>query len=96
VALSVVMATKGYPGPYNNGSKIGSLEGLESEGIKIFHAGTSQKDGSLLANGGRVLNVTTMAPSITEARKKAYDVVEKIDWEEGFWRTDIGKRATKI
>ncbi len=95
VALSVVIATKGYPGSYNNGSEIGSLEGLESEGVKIFHAGTLQKGGSLIANGGRVLNVTAMAPSINEARKNAYEVVEKIDWNEGFWRTDIGKKAAK-
>ncbi|VAW21384.1 Phosphoribosylamine--glycine ligase, partial [hydrothermal vent metagenome] len=94
-ALSVVMATKGYPGSYNNGSEIGSLEGLESEDVKIFHAGTLQDDRSLIANGGRVLNVTAMASSISEARKKAYEVVEKIDWNEGFWRTDIGKKATK-
>ena len=94
-ALSVVMATRGYPGSYENGSKIGSLEGLENGGVKIFHAGTLQKEETLVANGGRVLNVTAMAPSISEARKKAYSIVEKIDWDKGFWRTDIGRKATK-
>jgi phosphoribosylamine---glycine ligase len=62
--------------------------------VKIFHAGTKPgKDGAVLANGGRVLNVTAMAPTIQEAQARAYTAVDKIDWPEGFCRRDIGWRA---
>ncbi len=89
-ALGVVMAARGYPGPYARGSRILGTEGLDGAGVKIFHAGTLRKGESLIANGGRVLNVVAMAPSMGEARKKAYAAVEKIKWDDGFCRRDIG------
>jgi phosphoribosylamine--glycine ligase len=94
VALTVVMATKGYPGPYSRGSEIGGLDAAEAvENVLVFHAGTKQAGGHLLADGGRVLNVTSMGKSVAEARRRAYDAVAVIDWPEGFCRTDIGWRA---
>jgi phosphoribosylamine--glycine ligase len=93
-ALTVVMATRGYPGSYNNGSVI---KGLDDAGqlpsIQIFHAGTSRMNGNVIATGGRVLNITASGQSIAEARDNAYRAVEKIDWPEGMYRTDIGWRA---
>ncbi len=95
-ALTVVMAAKGYPGAYEKGSVIGSLDTAPGNGddVKIFHAGTKLgPEGEILANGGRVLNVTAMAPSIKEAQERAYAAVDKIDWPDGFCRRDIGWRA---
>jgi len=93
-ALTVVMAAKGYPGDYAKGSAIRGIESAETvEGVKVFHAGTALKDGHLIANGGRVLNVTASAPTIAQAQKRAYQAVDKIDWPEGFCRRDIGWRA---
>ncbi len=95
-ALSVVMAAKGYPGPYDKGTQIRGLENADgnSDDVKVFHAGTKfGPGGEILANGGRVLNVTAMAPTIKEAQVRAYAAVDKIDWPEGFCRRDIGWRA---
>jgi phosphoribosylamine---glycine ligase len=93
-ALTVVMAAKGYPGDYAKGSAIRGIDAAETvEGVKVFHAGTATKDGRLVANGGRVLNVTASAPTIAQAQKRAYQAVDKIDWPEGFCRRDIGWRA---
>ncbi len=61
--------------------------------VKVFHAGTAQKDGKIVASGGRVLGVTALAPTIKEAQALAYQAVDKIDWPEGFCRRDIGWRA---
>ncbi len=95
-ALTVVMAAEGYPSNVKKGSSIRGLEKLEGiEGLKVFHAGTAEKDGNLVANGGRVLNVTAIAKSVAEAQVKAYDAVKKIDWPEGFYRSDIGWRAVE-
>jgi phosphoribosylamine--glycine ligase len=93
-ALCVIMATKGYPGNYGKGSVIGGLDkAAELPDVKVFHAGTAQKDGNIVANGGRVLGVTAIAPSIKDAQNKAYEAVDTIDWPEGFCRRDIGFRA---
>jgi phosphoribosylamine--glycine ligase len=93
-ALTVVMAANGYPGDYAKGSAIRGIDAAETvEGVKVFHAGTALKDGQLVANGGRVLNVTASAPTIAEAQPRAYEAVDKIDWPEGFCRRDIGWRA---
>src|SRR5690606_2514230 len=95
-ALTVVMAAKGYPGAYDKGSVIRGLEqaGGNTDDVKIFHAGTKLgPNREIFANGGRVLNVTAMAPSIKEAQALAYAAVDKIDWPEGFCRRDIGWRA---
>lgn len=93
-ALTVVMATKGYPGDYAKGSEIRGLERARAmEGVQIFHAGTTMKDGKIIANGGRVLNVTALGKDVAEARARAYAAVDAIDWPEGFCRRDIGWRA---
>ncbi|RDE10644.1 phosphoribosylamine--glycine ligase [Pelagibacterium lacus] len=93
VALTVVMAAKGYPGDYAKGSEIGGLDGLDSDTVRVFHAGTVRDGARVLANGGRVLNVTAIGDDVEEARARAYAAVEAIDWPEGFCRRDIGWRA---
>ncbi|NWG25818.1 MAG: phosphoribosylamine--glycine ligase [Pseudorhodoplanes sp.] len=93
-ALTVVMAAKGYPGAYEKGSVISGLEAAaQVEGVEIFHAGTKAVGGKILANGGRVLNVCARGRSVAEARKRAYEAVDRIDWPGGFCRRDIGWRA---
>ena len=96
-ALTIVYAAKGYPGTYEKGSNILGLDTIsESTNIQIFHAGTKEEDNSsLIANGGRVLNITARGGSLLEARDRAYRTVEKIDWPEGFYRKDIGWRAVE-
>jgi phosphoribosylamine--glycine ligase len=96
VALTVVMAAKGYPGDYARGSVIGGLGEAETiEGVEIFHAGTRKEDGRILANGGRVLDITASGKTVAEARARAYAAVERIVWPEGFCRRDIGARAVE-
>ncbi|MGJ8584979.1 MAG: phosphoribosylamine--glycine ligase [Marinosulfonomonas sp.] len=93
-AITVVMATQGYPGAYDKGSKIGGLEALTSDSMQmVFHAGTAVKDGGLVANGGRVLNVTARGDTLQQARDRAYAIVDQVDWPEGFFRKDIGWQA---
>ncbi|HSR71578.1 MAG TPA: phosphoribosylamine--glycine ligase [Kiloniellales bacterium] len=94
-ALTVVLAARGYPGTYEKGSAIRNLESLAGfEDVVVFHAGTRRgADGTLLANGGRVLDVTALAPSLAEAKERAYAAISLIDWPEGFCRRDIGWRA---
>ena len=91
-ALTVIMATKGYPGAYGKGSEIGGVEGLDGPDLVVFHAGTKREGGRLLANGGRVLNVTALGASVRKAQQRAYHGVDQIDWPEGFCRRDIGWR----
>jgi phosphoribosylamine--glycine ligase len=93
-ALTVVMAANGYPGAYSKGSQIRGLEELpEDSRHMVFHAGTSERDGSIVSSGGRVLNVTARGTSLQEARDRAYGMVDAIDWPGGFCRRDIGWRA---
>jgi phosphoribosylamine---glycine ligase len=93
-ALTVIMATKGYPGSYGKGSVIEGLEDAAAiEGVEIFHAGTIAKDGKILANGGRVLNICATGKTIAEAQRRAYEAVDRIRWPEGFCRRDIGAQA---
>lgn len=93
-ALTVVLAANGYPGTYDKGTVIGGLEAAaQIQGTEIFHAGTRLDDGAVMAVGGRVLNVTTQAPTVTEAQQLAYRAVDQIDWPQGFCRRDIGWRA---
>ena len=95
-ALTVVMAAKGYPGHYERGTVIEGLdEAARVDGVEIFHAGTQAKDGKILANGGRVLNVSAMAKTVGEAQARAYRAVDKIGWPGGFCRRDIGWQAVK-
>ncbi|HSF12478.1 MAG TPA: phosphoribosylamine--glycine ligase [Erythrobacter sp.] len=90
-ALTVVMAAKGYPGTPEKGGAI-DLGAAEADGVKVFHAGTTRRDGALVANGGRVLNVTATGASVTEAQAKAYAAVDRITFPTGFCRSDIGWR----
>jgi phosphoribosylamine---glycine ligase len=94
VALTVVMASKGYPGDYAKGSEIRGLDAARSiEGVEIFHAGTTRDGSRLIATGGRVLNITARGRSVAEAQARAYQAIAKIDWPGGFCRKDIGWRA---
>jgi phosphoribosylamine---glycine ligase len=96
VALTVIMAARGYPGDYGRGSVIEGLEDAASvEGVEIFHAGTTSRDGKILANGGRVLNVCATGKSVTEAQRRAYEAVDRIKWPDGFCRRDIGWQAVE-
>jgi phosphoribosylamine--glycine ligase len=93
-ALTVVMASKGYPGNYAKGTEIRNLEAASAiDGVQVFHAGTERRDGKLLAAGGRVLNVTAVGKDVAEAQARAYKAIDLIDWPEGFCRRDIGWRA---
>jgi phosphoribosylamine--glycine ligase len=95
-AITVVMAAKGYPGSYQRGSVIEGLDAAaEVDGVEIFHAGT-QADGSrVLANGGRVLDVSALGKSVGEAQARAYAAIDRIRWPDGFCRRDIGWRAVQ-
>jgi len=92
-ALTVVLAAKGYPVNPEKGSEIRGIDGEDDDQLMVFHAGTLRRDGKLLANGGRVLNVTALGQTVGEARDRAYAEVDRIDWPEGFCRRDIGWRA---
>jgi phosphoribosylamine--glycine ligase len=96
-ALTVVMAAKGYPGDYVKGTRIEGLDDAAGiEGVEIFHAGTVSKDGAILANGGRVLNVCATGRTVTEAQKRAYEAVDRIKWPDGFCRRDIAWQAVEL
>ncbi len=92
-AMTVVMAAAGYPGPPETGGTISGIDAAEAAGAKVFHAGTNMRDGRLIASGGRVLNVTAMAPTLRAAADTAYAGVDAIDWPGAFYRRDIGKSA---
>ncbi|MFH2044768.1 MAG: phosphoribosylamine--glycine ligase [Pseudomonadota bacterium] len=96
VSVCVVMASGGYPGAYKKGITINGLE--DAARIKdsiVFHAGTAMKDGSVVANGGRVLGVTALGNTVSAAIDKAYRAVLKINWDGVQFRTDIGQKAVK-
>ncbi|MGR3543322.1 MAG: phosphoribosylamine--glycine ligase [Paracoccus sp. (in: a-proteobacteria)] len=93
-AMTVVMATKGYPGSYEKGTPIRGLDRLpESSFEMVFHAGTAERDGRIIATGGRVLACTGRGATLAEAHDRAYALVDAIDWPDGFCRRDIGWRA---
>jgi phosphoribosylamine--glycine ligase len=95
-ALTVVMAAKGYPGEYARGSVIEGLDdAAKVEGVEIFHAGTKADGRLILANGGRVLNVSAIGRTVREAQTRAYEAISRIRWPEGFYRHDIGWRAVE-
>lgn len=91
-AITVVVAANGYPGPYTKGETI-LLPELSDPRLKIFHAGTSLDGPTLVSNGGRVLNVSARADTLSEARDIAYETAAKVNWTGGFYRNDIGWRA---
>ena len=93
-ALTVVMASRGYPGAYEKGHVITGLEAAAKlPGVTIFHAGTERRGGDIVAVGGRVLDVTAVGGTIAQARARAYAAVELIGWHGAFCRRDIGWRA---
>jgi phosphoribosylamine--glycine ligase len=93
-AVSVVLASGGYPGDYEKGKPITGIAEAEAlEGVTVYHAGTAMKDGLLVTSGGRVLNVTAVAPTLAAAQARAYEAVAKIRFEGMFYRTDIAWRA---
>ncbi|MFN3507116.1 MAG: phosphoribosylamine--glycine ligase [Allorhizobium sp.] len=91
-ALTVVLASKGYPGAYEKATPIAGLPQASGD-ARVFHAGTALKDGQLVATGGRVLNATALGASVAAAQAAAYDLVDAVTWENGFCRRDIGWRA---
>ncbi len=95
-AICVVLASKGYPGKYEKGKVITGIEEAEKiDNVVVFHAGTAIKDGKLVTNGGRVLNVTALGKDIVEARGNVYKAIEKIHFDGMHYRKDIGLKALK-
>jgi phosphoribosylamine--glycine ligase len=93
-AVAVVMAGAGYPGEPKKGGVIGGLDDAgDVPGVVVFHAGTARRGEDIVANGGRVLNVTATATTLKEAVARAYEAVDLIDWPDGFCRRDIAWRA---
>ena len=93
-ALTVVMAARGYPGAYQKGSEIHGLSRPpEDSRHMVFHAGTTLREGQIIATGGRVLTITARGDTLSDARNRAYAMIDHIHWPEGFCRSDIGWRA---
>ena len=91
VSLGVVLAANGYPNDYKKGEKI--IVPVDSGDAKIFHAGTKLESNNIVSNGGRVLCATALGSSIQEAQKRAYELVDRVDWHGSYYRTDIGFKA---
>ena len=91
VSLGVVLAANGYPNDYKKGEKI--IVPVDSGDAKIFHAGTKLESNNIVSNGGRVLCATALGSSIQEAQKRAYELVDRVDWHGAYYRTDIGFKA---
>ena len=92
-ALGVVMAAGGYPGSYEKGKVISGLEYADSNTQKVFHAGTATAGDKVTTAGGRVLCVVGLGESVAAAARDAYAAVDKIDWDDAYFRRDIGHRA---
>lgn len=92
-SIGIVLAASGYPDNYDKGQVISGLDNTETESTKVFHAGTSKNNNNILTNGGRVLCAVALGDSVTEAQKSAYQLVNKISWNNMYFRTDIGHRA---
>lgn len=92
-ALGVVLAAGGYPERYAKGAVISGLESCDTDACKTFHAGTASNDGDVVTNGGRVLCVTALGSTVTRAQQLAYQSIDKISWNDMFYRSDIGYRA---
>ena len=93
VALAVVLAANGYPGPPQTGGAVAGIAEAEARGAKVFHSGTRQTEAGLVAAGGRVLTVAALGADIAEARSAAYRAIDAVDFPDGFCRRDIGHRA---
>ena len=94
-SLGVVMAAGGYPDEYAKGMVIRGLDDVDSDLVKVFHAGTGSHNGEVVTSGGRVLCVTALGESVGEAQRRAYEAVKKISWDDAYYRTDIGYRAIR-
>jgi len=94
-ALCVVVSSGGYPAAFEKGQIINGLDAVEAAGTTVFHAGTTEKDGHIVNSGGRVLGVTSLGDSVEQAQQNVYKALEKLDWQGGFYRNDIGYRAIK-
>ena len=92
-AMTVIYASEGYPNAYQKGSIIRGLDNI-SDDVMVFHAGTKHINGCWQANGGRVLNITHKGEALEEVRKTIYQNIAKIDWQQGFYRTDIATVRT--
>jgi phosphoribosylamine--glycine ligase len=92
-SVGVVLAAGGYPGSYDKGDVISGLDVCESNGGKVFHAGTAESNGEVVTNGGRVLCATALGNSVTEAQAAAYEIANKIQWKDVYKRDDIAYRA---
>ncbi len=93
-AVCVVMASGGYPGPYEKGREITGIAEAEAMGdVKVFHAGTAIADGKVVTAGGRVLGVTALGETIAAAQKRAYEAVDKIHFQDAYCRRDIADKA---
>ena len=92
-AITVVIASKGYPGEFEKGVLLPPLKNFDNEiDISVFHSGTSKdKNDNLVSNGGRVLSITSIGANVKDCRQKAYNIVEALGWDKGFYRRDIGK-----
>jgi phosphoribosylamine---glycine ligase len=95
-ATTVVLASPGYPDAPATGTPIGGLEAAEAHGALVFHAGTALADGALVSAGGRVLDVTAVAPTLGEARDRAYEAIEAIDFAGAHYRRDIGPATADV
>ena len=90
-SMTIVLCSKGYPGSYTKNKKIENIDKINlSKSDFLYHAGTKFSEGQLVSNGGRVLSITSVGANVKDCRKKAYDVVKAINWEQGFYRKDIG------
>lgn len=92
-ALGVVLAAGGYPEHYGKGFRISGLETADGESQKVFHAGTSRNDGNIVTNGGRVVCVVGLGDSVAAAAASAYEAVDRVSWDDMYFRRDIGHRA---
>jgi phosphoribosylamine---glycine ligase len=92
-AVTVVLASRGYPESASKGDVISGLRSADSLDVEVFHAGTTVKGDDVVTDGGRVLNVTGLGETVEEARRRAYDVARKIDFDGKQMRTDIALRA---
>ena len=94
--MTIVLCSKGYPGKYKQNIEIKNLDKIVmDEKNQIFHAGTYEKNKKIYSNGGRVLNITSLAKDLLKAKNKCLDNIKKINWTDGFFRRDIGWRAIK-
>jgi len=93
--ITIVAASKGYPESFKKFKEIKNLPNNQEKNIQIFHAGTTEKNGKILSNGGRVLNATVMLSDLKSSRKKALELLDDLEWEDKYYRRDIGWRAIK-